>query len=104
MSCVASSVVSTSAFLVLASSDIRLLFFSSNSRRYFSSSFLGIFATRAALVGIRGLSFSPLRPRPGGAFRTRDDTRLFRLLNALSRLLKKGVERRCERRGVGCQE
>src|SRR6266542_191083 len=80
MSCVDSSVVSSSALLVLASSVIRLLFFSISSRRYFSSSFFGIFATRAVLVAIsRALLFRPpVRTQSGARFGTRDDTRLFR--------------------------
>src|SRR4249920_466711 len=52
MSCVDSSVVSSSAFLVLASSLTRLLFLSRRSLRYFSSSFLGSLAARAVVLGI----------------------------------------------------
>ena len=53
MSCVDSSVVSSSALRVLARSDERVVFFSSSRRRYFSMSFLLIRTALAAVEGIR---------------------------------------------------
>src|SRR5215471_12736330 len=52
MSWVDSSVVSSSASRVFASSLERPFFFCSRSRRYFSISFLAILGIRAVLVGI----------------------------------------------------
>src|SRR5262244_142080 len=69
MSCVDSSVVSSSAFLVLASSFTRLLFLSSRSRRYFSSSFLGSLAARAVVLGIEISLLLPSVPSDTGTSR-----------------------------------
>src|SRR5881227_2575298 len=64
MSCVASSLVSSSAVRVFARSAERLVFFSFSSRRNFSMSFLVILAGRAVDVGMAP-TFFPL-PAVGG--------------------------------------
>src|SRR6266496_5451721 len=71
MSCVDSSVVSSSALFVLASSAKRPLFFSWSNRRYFSSSFFGIRAARAVVLGIENalLLVSGALSEGGGASR-----------------------------------
>src|SRR5215467_9386613 len=79
MSCVDSSVVSSSAFFVLASSAIRPFFLSISRRRYFSSSLLGIRAARAVVLGIENALLFHRRPLPiaeGDPYRTRDHNRV----------------------------
>src|SRR5450755_861694 len=84
MSCVASSLVSSSAFRVFARSAERLTFFSFKSRRYFSISFFGILTGFAVLVGIVSFSFSR-SCRNAVRLGTRDHNREFRREGGLLR-------------------